>query len=263
MALVEQHGRRDPVPMKHARRRSHCLVAPALLLAVGTGWGATPDTGGWMPVEAAAGRVYRRTDHGADGTVLAVSRIEVGALEELPGGRAAVNVRLQSAAPEGGWQSAETFRWVCEPGAVDMLVNVFALAGSGPAGPIRAGVRLSVEGPMLRYPRTPRPGADLDAVRFHVRAGRGLASLFGRHTEVRVSDRQVQATDPPDRDSYVLTSDVLAVVSWLGIPLRRSRLRSREVIAAGGVVRQRLTLSEGGFTIIEALAEGALEESAS
>ncbi len=250
--------------MKRARRWGNGLVAPALLLAAGAGWGAAPDAAGWMPVEAVAGRAYRRTDHGADGTVLAASRIEIGAFEELPDGRAAVDVRLQSAALEGGWQAAETFRWVCEPAAVDMLVNVLALADSGPAGPIRAGVRLAVEGPMLRYPRTPRPGTDLDAVRFHVRAGRGLASLFGRHTEVRVSDRQVQAADAPDTGSYVLTSNIVAVVSWLGIPLRRWELRSREVIAAGrGVVRQRLTFSDGGFTIIETLAETTVEESAS
>lgn len=264
MALAGQHDRRKPVPMKRARRWDNCLVAPALLLAAGAGWGAAPDAAGWMPVEAVADRVYRRTDHASDGAALVVSRIEVGTLEERPDGRTAVDVRLQSATPEGEWQPAETFRWVCDPGAAEMLVNVIALAGIGPSGPVRGGVRVSVEGPVLRYPRSARPGTQLDAARFHLRAGRGLVSLFGRHTEVRVSDRQVQAADAPDTGSYVLTSNIVAVVSWLGIPLRRWQLRSREVIAAGrGVVRQRLTFSDGGSTLIEALAEGAIEESAS
>lgn len=67
----------------------------------------------------------------------------------------------------------------------------------------------------------------------------------------------MHATDTIEEGSYTLASDVEAAAYWLGIPVRRWRLRSTVTLQPGrGLVRQRITFDDGGFAVVEVLDDG-------
>ncbi len=225
-----------------------------LVIAVASlGWARANNSGSQMLMEAIAGHVYARSTYLADGQLESRAQLRVGDTETEPDGGVTVTIDVESFTGLDEQGDVVRLRWSCNPTAASMLMNILILAGAD----LRRDLRLEVDTPPLRYPDSATVQTVFEDILLNIRIRRGVLSLLGTRTRLLVTNRRVKSANALGRGSYTIASDVKATVFVLGLPVRRRRFESLETVQGGvGLVRQSVVFSSGGYTVIEALAEG-------
>ncbi len=138
-----------------------------------------------------------------------------------------------------------------------MLMNIFLLAGVE----LKSSTQVAVSGPPINYPATVSAGTDFGNIQFDLKLRGGLLSFLGTRTRVMVSNRQAEVPDASVPGDYLIESNVETIIYVLGFPAKKTRFKSLEIVQAGRVLlQQRITFSDGRYSVIEQIAdEGANE----
>jgi hypothetical protein len=213
--------------------------------------------GSTMLIEAVAGRTYERTSFDADGQLLSRSILKTGAVQIAEDGSLIVVTDMTTFSASGEAQASKQLRWSCDQEAAGMLMNIFLLAGVE----LKSSTQVAVSGPPINYPATVSAGTDFGNIQFDLKLRGGLLSFLGTRTRVMVSNRQAEVPDASVPGDYLIESNVETIIYVLGFPAKKTRFKSLEIVQAGRVLlQQRITFSDGRYSVIEQIAdEGANE----
>lgn len=252
----------DPGPRYGLQCANKCRISffGLFLLWFGSVPAPTYAAESTMLIEAVAGQTYERTSFDAGGQLISRSILKTGAVQKAEDGSLIVVTDMTTFSASGEAQSSKQLRWSCDPEAAAMLMSIFLLAGDE----LKSSTQVAVNGPHIYYPATVSPGTDFGNVQFDLKLRGGFLSFLGTHTRVMVSNRQAAVSGASEPGDYLIESNVETTIYVLGIPAKRTRFKSLEIVQAGRVLlQQRITFSDGRYSVIEQVTAAAASETES